>query len=89
MRLNRRALAYAVAALWGGSALLIGLVNLSYADYGREFLELLASVYPGYTPDRTIESVIVVTGYALFDGAVTGWLLAWLYNRLSKPTATA
>ena len=82
MGLNAKALAYAGAALCGGSFLLIGLINLSTPDYGREFLELLASVYPGYHADRTIESVMVGTGYALCDGAVSGWLLGWLYNRL-------
>ena len=84
MALNTKALAYAGAALWGGSFLLVGLINLSVPDYGREFLELLASVYPGYNVDRTIESVMVGTGYALLDGAIGGWLLAWLYNRLVK-----
>jgi len=82
--LNPRALAYAGAALWGTSMLLVGLINLSVPDYGREFLELLASVYPGYHTDRTIEGVMVGTGYALVDGAVSGWLLAWLYNRVLK-----
>ncbi len=84
MKLDAKALAYAGAALWGASFLIVGLVNLSSPDYGREFLELLASVYPGYNADRTIESVMVGTGYALFDGAVGGWLLGWLYNRLAK-----
>ncbi len=80
MKLHPRALAYAAAAVWGGSVLLIGLTNLSSPGYGRDFLEMLASVYPGYKADRTLEDVIVGTGYALFDGAVTGWL----YNRLAK-----
>ena len=84
MTLNPRALAYAGAALWGGSALLVGLLNLSSPDYGREFLELLASVYPGYRADRSVEDVLVLTGYALVDGGVCGWLLGWLYNRFAK-----
>ena len=84
MTLNPKALAYAGAALWGGSFLLIGLINLSAPGYGLEFLELLSSVYPGYTVDRTIENVFVGTGYALVDGAVSGWLFGWLYNRLTK-----
>ena len=82
MTLDRNALAYASAALWGGGVLLIGLCNLSSPAYGREFLELLASVYPGYHAERSIESVMVLTGYALFEGGVVGWLLGWLYNRL-------
>ena len=84
MTLNLKALAYAGAALWGGSFLLVSLINLSAPDYGREFLELLGSVYPGYDVGRTLESVIIGTGYALVDGAVGGWLFGWLYNRLVK-----
>jgi len=84
MTLNTRALAYAGAALWGGSALLVGLINLAHLDYGREFLALLASVYPGYTAEPSVTSVLIGTGYALVDGAVGGWLLGWLYNRLAK-----
>ena len=84
MKLDPRALAYAGAALWGGSALLVGLLNLSSPDYGREFLELLASVYPGYRVDRSVEDVLVLTGYALVDGGVCGWLLGWLYNRFAR-----
>jgi hypothetical protein len=84
MTLNAKALAYAGAALWGGSFLLVGLINLSAPPYGLEFLELMASLYPGYTADRTFESVLVGTGYALVDGALGGWLLGWLYNRLVK-----
>ena len=84
MRLNPKALAYVSGALWGGSFLIVGLVNLSSPEYGREFLELLASVYPGYAADRTIGGVLIGTGYALVDGAVGGWLFGWLYNRLVK-----
>ena len=84
MKLNERALAYASATLCGGGALVIGLVNLSSPDYGREVLDLLASVYPGYTAERSLESVLILTGYALVKGAVIGWLFGWLYNRLAK-----
>ena len=83
-RLDAKALAYASAALCGGSTFLVGLVNLSSPRYGRDFLEVLASIYPGYTAERTLESVLVGTGYALIDGAVGGWLFGWLYNRLVK-----
>ena len=84
MKLDPKALAYTAAALCGASVFVIGLVNLSSPDYGLQFLELLASVYPGYTAERTIESVLIGTGYALVKGAALGWLFGWLYNRLVK-----
>jgi len=84
MKLHPRAMAYAMAALWGGGVFLVGLINLASRAYGLEFLELLASVYPGYEVTRTFGSVLVATGYALAEGAVSGWLLGWLYNRVLK-----
>ena len=83
-RIDHKALAYTGAAVCGGCVLVIGLVNLSAPDYGREFLELLASLYPGYSTERSIESVVTLTGYALVKGAVIGWIAGWLYNRLAK-----
>lgn len=83
MRLNAKAMAYAGAALWGLSVLAVGLVNLARPGYGAAFLEGLASVYPGYHATSSFGDVLVGTGYALLDGAVTGWLLAWLYNRIA------
>ena len=82
MKLDRKALAYTGAAICGGIVLLVGLINLAVPDYGVEFLILLASVYPGYTADRSVESVIVATGYALVKGAVLGYLTGWFYNRI-------
>lgn len=84
MKMDAKALAYAGAALCGASVFVIGLINLSDAGYGREFLELLASVYPGYTAERSFESVLIGTGYALVKGAALGWIFGWLYNRLAK-----
>ena len=84
MKLDPKALAYAAAALCGGSALIVGLLNLSAPDYGGKVLELLASIYPGYHAERSLASVLVLTGYALVKGAAAGWLAGWLYNRLVR-----
>ncbi|MDP3723389.1 MAG: hypothetical protein Q8R91_07840 [Candidatus Omnitrophota bacterium] len=84
MGVDPTSLAYVSAALCGGGVLVIGLVNLADPGYGREALRVLASVYPGYTANRTIESVFIGTGYALVKGAALGWLAGWLYNRLQQ-----
>ena len=83
-KLDPKALSFACAVLCGSAALLVGLINLSSPDYGQEFLQLLASVYPGYDGERTIDSVLILTGYALVKGAAVGWVFGWLYNRLAK-----
>ena len=85
MKLNERALAFACAAAWGATALAVGLANLwGSSYYGIRFLETLSSLYPGYHAQRTLESVSILTGYALCHGAAAGWLVARGYNRWSK-----
>ena len=92
MSLSIKALAIAGAVFTGGSFLLVGILNLILPGYGAGFLELGASIYPGYQGAGGFGSVIVVTLYGLLDGAVAGTILAWLYNvvvRRSEPVATA
>ncbi len=83
MRLDVKATTFVGSALWGLSVLLVGLLNLAFPTYGVAFLQVVASVYPGYHATATLGSVLTGTGYALLDGALGGWLFAWLYNRLA------
>jgi len=88
MKLSVRALAMTAALVWGGVVLLVGVANLIWPSYGRAFLELIASIYPGYDASGSIGNVIVGTLYAMLDGAVGGLICALLYNffaGFSKP----
>lgn len=79
-KLSTGGCAFAGSVLWGSAALLVGIINLIKPGYGHMFLWLLSSVYPGYDGSATLGSVLIVTGYALIDGAIGGFLLGWLYN---------
>jgi len=57
--------------------------NAIWPDYGRAFLDCLGSVYPGFSENGTLMSIIGDTAYGLVDGAVAGALLAWLYNMVA------
>ena len=81
MSLNLKALALTAALIWGGAIFLVGVGNLASPDYGSAFLELIASIYPGYTP-AGFGSVIVATLYGMLDGLVAGAIVAWLYNKV-------
>lgn len=80
MKLSIRSAAWAAAILWGGCYFLVALANLIWHGYGEAWLNLGASIYPGYQGPGGFGSVIVVTLYALVDGAVAGAVFAWVYN---------
>ncbi|MGE0351965.1 MAG: hypothetical protein AB7I33_10120 [Gemmatimonadales bacterium] len=79
MRLDLRALSFTFAAFCAGSVFVVGVASLIWPGYGDVFLNLAASIYPGYEPGG-FGSVVIGTLYALVDGAVFGALVAWLYN---------
>ena len=84
MRLSVIALASTAGVFWGGAILMVALANLIWPSYGRAFLELTASLYPGYQPGSGLGSVVTGTLYGLGDGAVSGAVFAWLYNLFAK-----
>lgn len=84
MRVDVTALALTAGLVWGAAMLAVATANLVWPHYGRAFLELVASVYPGYRPGSGAGSVAIGTLYALVDGAVGGGVFAWLYNRFAR-----
>jgi hypothetical protein len=80
MKLCVKSLAIAGGIFSAALLFLMGLAHLIWPGYGTVFLELAASLYPGYEVGG-FGSVIVATLYAAVDGAVCGAILAWLYNR--------
>jgi hypothetical protein len=88
MRLQPAALAIAAGTLWGGAILMIAVVEFFSPSYGRAFLELAASIYPGYDAGRSVGQVLLGAGYGFVDGAVGGWLLAWVYNLVARGSRT-
>jgi hypothetical protein len=61
------------------------LANLAWPAYGRAFLDLTASLYPGYRPGTGAGSAVVGALYGLVDGLIGGAVFAWLYNALHRP----
>lgn len=80
MKLNTNAIATTAALLLGGHMLVAGLANMMWEGYAQACLEIAASLYPGYSVEGTIGSVIVGTLYGVADGFVGGWIAGWLYN---------
>ncbi len=84
MKLDIRAFASAAGLFWGAAILMVGAANLASPGYGSAFLQLLASVYPGYSAAATPGQVVIGTLYGLVDGAIGGAIFAWLYNWLAE-----
>ena len=80
MKLAIRPFTLVCGILWGAMGLFCGLANMWFPPYAEPMLQLLGSVYPGYTPDGSFGSAICVAIYATFDGAIGGFIFAWLYN---------
>ena len=84
MKINITALALTAGLFWGASIFVVGSASVIWPGYGRAFLELAASIYPGYHPGPAIGSVITGTLYSMVDGAIAGAVFGWLYNSLSR-----
>jgi hypothetical protein len=91
MKLNLIAITLAGGLFWGGAILIVASANLFWPGYGRAFLDLAASIYPGYHAGSGAGSVITGALYGLVDGAIAGAVFGWLYNLLARlrPNAAA
>ena len=83
MKLSVKSLTITAALYWGGTVFFVALLNYLSPPYGKAFLDLVSSVYPGYKSVGSLGSVIIGTLYSLVDGAVGGAIFAWMYNTFS------
>jgi hypothetical protein len=79
MKIDVIALSLAFGLFCGLAILIVASANLAWPGYGRDFLDLAASLYPGYRPGGA-GSVITGTLYGLVDGAIGGAVFGWIYN---------
>lgn len=84
MKINITALALTAGLFWGATIFVVGVASVIWPGYGRAFLEVVASLYPGYRPGPAFGSVVTGTLYSLVDGTIAGVVFGWLYNSLSR-----
>lgn len=81
MKLDVKALALTGGLIWGILAMFLsGVANLIWSGYAQGFLDVMASVYPGYNATASFGQVIIGTLYGVVDGAIAGALFALVYN---------
>ena len=84
MRISIKAAALTVSLVWGLLGMFVTAVgNLLVPGYGQGLLDMMASVYPGYTATPSFGQVIIGTLYGMLDGAIVGAVFAWLYNTIA------
>lgn len=76
-RLSPCALGVAAGLTWGLGMLILGVVAMRY-NYGKPFVDLMASIYMGY--GATLKGSFVGAGWAFVDGFVSGLVFGWVYN---------
>jgi len=80
MRLNLKALSLTAGIIWALAVFLTGIANLIWSGYGDAFLNIIASLYPGFNAGGSFGDVIIGTLYAFVDGAACGLIFGWIYN---------
>jgi hypothetical protein len=79
-KLNATALGLALGILWAVGLALLVLLSL-YANWGNQWVELIGSVYWGV--DVSLMGALIALPWAFLDAFIGGFLVAWLYNKLS------
>src|ERR1700730_12141779 len=69
---------FALGVIAALGALILALIG-AFSDYGHLMIQVLGTVYKGYSP--TFVGGIIGIFWGLVDGFVTGFLFAWLYNK--------
>ena len=77
MRLNLKALALSCGILWALCLFLVTLISLG-TGYADALLEVVASIYPGYS----VSALGLILGliYGFVDGAIAALIFGWVYN---------
>ena len=75
----------AAAAIAGGVGFafalgISGILNMAFDGYGKAFLEVIASIYPGYKASGTAGDLVIGCFYAATDGIIAGGGISLLYN---------
>lgn len=89
MRLSLRGITLSCGLMWGGVVLLCALASVYWQGYSKEFLGLVASIYPGFKANGTVVDALVGGAYGLVDGAVGGLIFGLLYNLFAGRKAAA
>lgn len=81
LKLDAKAFALACGILWGGWVFILGW-SASVCPWAYGYVDWLSPFYIGY--DNNFVGGLIGGVWGFFDAGIGGFLLAWLYNKLSK-----
>lgn len=81
MKLHALRLGIAVGIVWAIGVLCLGGAAIVF-DWGTPVVQLLESVYLGFSP--TLPGLLIGVLWAFVDGFIGGFLIGWVYNWLER-----
>jgi hypothetical protein len=81
MKFNVRQFALTAGIIWGVAMLLTTLAGV-YWGYATDFLNVMVSVYPGFSV--TVVGSIVGLIYGFIDAFVGTYIFVWVYEKVGK-----
>jgi hypothetical protein len=80
MKLSVKGLMFASGIGWGLIVLIVGVLNMIFAGYGKAYLDPVAGVFVWYEASGGVVDLIIGIVWALVIGGICGIVFAWLYN---------
>jgi len=81
MKLHTTAAALSVGLFWGVVLFLWTLISVQNG-YGKEVLDLIATIYPSY--EVTSQGAVLGLFWGFLDGFIATFIVVWLYNGLAE-----
>ncbi len=78
--IHSRKLGLAGGILWGFCMFICTIIAI-YTGYAEQFLNVMSSIYPGYTISWWGSLIGLIYGF--FDAFIGLFLLGWIYNLLN------
>lgn len=79
--MNTKRAAVTGGVVWGAVMFLTTILSV-YNGYGEAFLDLMASIYPGY--NVSLGGSIIGFVYGFLDVFIGIYIIAWVYKKVGK-----
>ena len=77
-KLDVRAFGFMLGCIWSVGVLILGIVSM-LSNRGDRIVRLFSTVYIGYR--ATLQGSLIGAAWGFVDGAISGIVVAWIYNR--------